>query len=1255
MQTNNTFQDFLKRAASFLTFVILFLFTNNVQSQTYCASKGNEPWQEWLTQIVFSHDGSAWSSGKSQYSDFTNREFNLPNGGQYTLTLNATWSYVTYNEYVKVWIDLNKNGTFEEPSETMISTQFGLPVSGANVSSSTFGQFTIPANAPAGKTRMRISMKRGSAPTPCETFQYGEVEDYSVILSGPVTNSQYDFTLLTADSYFPTSLVRGLSFGSYINVKNNGPGNLLPSQVIGYDLFYSTNNVFDASDINLTSGVPGFGSNLTAGTSSVGNTNCFLPSNTPLGNGFLIAKVDAGNQFVETNEGNNTIVSPLNVVDTGRPNLVGAKTTYPQSAFAEVGGFVQLSYAYSNLGPAEVTTTANLKVGFYLSSDAVLGSSDTKIGVYEGEGTFIPILGSPTVGYFETFGIGVNIPAGTPFGNYFIIVKMDDDNAVIETNETDNNYAYPFLIGASGNCADNILSNPNFELPANSNWFGTTTVITTDLDASSGVLAAKLCVNDAFIQNNQMISGKNLTFRYTAKNTGANNGSFVNLKYLSASFQVLGQINDPITASTYTTKEHNITTPANTAWIEVGFRRGASGTGCLFVDDFCLTDNTPPPPVQPDLTFIELNPAPITGFFPNGEFQYSGSYANYGAGEVTTPWQIKYYLSTNATLENTDLSIGMVDGFIPTEANVGGGILATLNIPVGTAPGDYFLLAKIDANNTIVESDETNNLMVQPLQIADPAVYNCYAYATAPWQEWISKVKIGNKTSNSDKFFHLDQTTLFFNLVKNASNPIEIGATWSYVTNDEYVRIWIDYNRDNVYQSSEKAFEGILTKPANGVNATKSLLGNINVPANALLGGTYMRVLMRRSVYPNACGEYEFGEVENYQVTVEPGGVVTNAPDLILKNPIPSPVIIQNYGAGVVLTVENLTGVATQSPFMVNAYLSTDNVLSPNDQFVGGISYGNISLTSTILAEFSVGIGNNLASGAYFLIYKVDVNNSIIETNEQNNTLVVSCIIEAPSSTNCTASADNPYFTWISKVKVGLVEKTSSKNQYSDFTATTFSLSKTNPNPIAITNTWSYASLNEVVTQRVWIDFNHNNTFEGSELAFSGSLTMTEYGANLSKIISGNLTIPASALTGSAKMRVVHRLATFGEVCGIVDFGEVEDYTVNIVQNLTTGTGRSNTIDYSEIENYQFFPNPAGESVFVKIPVSESISKVSLLNQMGLVEKIQEFTSISRIGNDAEIVYEFTLNEVSNGVYFMKIETAGQRTLVRKLVVNRMY
>jgi len=56
-------------------------------------------------------------------------------------------------------------------------------VSGSSSSSGNLSYtFSVPTSANSGSTRMRVAMKWNAAPTACETFSYGEVEDYTVII-----------------------------------------------------------------------------------------------------------------------------------------------------------------------------------------------------------------------------------------------------------------------------------------------------------------------------------------------------------------------------------------------------------------------------------------------------------------------------------------------------------------------------------------------------------------------------------------------------------------------------------------------------------------------------------------------------------------------------------------------------------------------------------------------------------------------------------------------------------------------------------------------------------------------------------------------------------------------------------------------------------------------------------------------------------------------------------------------------------------
>lgn len=165
---------------------------------TYCATKGNSVADEFIDYVGIG--GIANTTGANAgYGNFTSLTGNLPYGSN-TIVVSAGFSGSAYTEFWAVWIDFNKNGTFET-TEQMVAGSSSLST---NLSYA----FTVPTSALAGATRMRVSMKYNAAPTACETFPYGEVEDYTVNIGGAIAattttiagelgseNNLFDFTM----------------------------------------------------------------------------------------------------------------------------------------------------------------------------------------------------------------------------------------------------------------------------------------------------------------------------------------------------------------------------------------------------------------------------------------------------------------------------------------------------------------------------------------------------------------------------------------------------------------------------------------------------------------------------------------------------------------------------------------------------------------------------------------------------------------------------------------------------------------------------------------------------------------------------------------------------------------------------------------------------------------------------------------------------------------------------------------------------
>ena len=137
---------------------------------TYCSSGGNNSSYEWIDLVELNNLNNP-TGNNGGYADFTNLTANLPYGSN-TIYVSAGFSGSSYREHWSIWIDFNQDGSFSSTEEV---------VSGSSSSANRLSaSFTVPTSAQSGTTRMRVQMKYGSGGGSCESFNYGEVEDYTV-------------------------------------------------------------------------------------------------------------------------------------------------------------------------------------------------------------------------------------------------------------------------------------------------------------------------------------------------------------------------------------------------------------------------------------------------------------------------------------------------------------------------------------------------------------------------------------------------------------------------------------------------------------------------------------------------------------------------------------------------------------------------------------------------------------------------------------------------------------------------------------------------------------------------------------------------------------------------------------------------------------------------------------------------------------------------------------------------------------------
>lgn len=119
--------------------------------------------------------------GPPGYLDNTNVTVNVNQGSVYQ----AIFSQQDASDAVKVWLDFNDNGSFEDAGEMILQTGAGTTV---------LGNITIPIAAPIGNHRLRIRnaytpSNAIASVTSCSAVVYGETRDFTVNIAASVNDA----------------------------------------------------------------------------------------------------------------------------------------------------------------------------------------------------------------------------------------------------------------------------------------------------------------------------------------------------------------------------------------------------------------------------------------------------------------------------------------------------------------------------------------------------------------------------------------------------------------------------------------------------------------------------------------------------------------------------------------------------------------------------------------------------------------------------------------------------------------------------------------------------------------------------------------------------------------------------------------------------------------------------------------------------------------------------------------------------------
>ena len=146
----------------------------------------------------------------------------------------------------------------------------------------------------------------------------------------------------------------------------------------------------------------------------------------------------------------------------------------------------------------------------------------------------------------------------------------------------------------------------------------------------------------------------------------------------------------------------------------------------------------------------------------------------------------------------------------------------------------------------------------------------------------------------------------------------------------------------------------------------------------------------------------------------------------------------------------------------------------------------------------------------------------------------------------CSSNGNSTARSFIDRVQLNTLDNNNSGvgtsgTGYSDFTGISTTLSKNTTYTITVTP--NFPGVSYSVGYRVWIDYDKDGVFTNAERILN--LAPTQDAS-----VSSSFTVPATITTGNTKMRVSMKNGGRPSECEIFNYGEVEDYTIDLFNGL---------------------------------------------------------------------------------------------------------
>ncbi|WP_196139225.1 GEVED domain-containing protein [Aliikangiella sp. G2MR2-5] len=141
----------------------------------------------------------------------------------------------------------------------------------------------------------------------------------------------------------------------------------------------------------------------------------------------------------------------------------------------------------------------------------------------------------------------------------------------------------------------------------------------------------------------------------------------------------------------------------------------------------------------------------------------------------------------------------------------------------------------------------------------EPKPDYCEAKGNNTYYEWIEAVSVNGLSvqSGNNQGYFLDENTLW-ELSASQVNSLQLIPGFGSSSYTEKWNVWVDVNDDHIFEESEKVYSA---------SSRSTLNTNISL-AGATPGKVRMRISMQYGSYPQACGSFTYGEVEDFVVNI---------------------------------------------------------------------------------------------------------------------------------------------------------------------------------------------------------------------------------------------------------------------------------------------------------------------------------------------------------------------------------------------------